>query len=295
MALSGTTLYIGGEMISLGPNQHGGIGALDTSSGGALDWNPYPTIPSGNAFVHALAVDGTTIYAGGYFSQIGGQPRNNIAALNSATGLATAWDPNATAGGYVETLLLQGTTMYAGGYFSQIGGQARSSIAALDSATGLATSWEQQLNGPVFMLANGGGTIYAGGLFANVNGRLHPFIADLDSQHTANTIQITTTASNDVTPTSATLTGTVTASDPGTAVAFEWGLHSGDYPTITLASPSPLGSTAPVVVSATLTGLRPNTTYYYRLTATSGIGRSAGAEQSFTTTGNTVFVPITLK
>ena len=35
-----------------------------------------------------------TVVAGGYFTQIGGQPRNDLAALDATSGLATAWDPN---------------------------------------------------------------------------------------------------------------------------------------------------------------------------------------------------------
>ena len=39
--------------------------------------------------VHALAVSGSTVYAGGDFTVIGGQSRNHIAALSASTGSAT--------------------------------------------------------------------------------------------------------------------------------------------------------------------------------------------------------------
>jgi len=45
--------------------------------------------------VHALAVAGDIIYAGGVFSSVGGVTRNHIAALDAATGKATDWNPNA--------------------------------------------------------------------------------------------------------------------------------------------------------------------------------------------------------
>ena len=41
-------------------------------------------------------MSGSTVYAGGGFTSIGGQARNSIAALDATTGAATAWDPNAS-------------------------------------------------------------------------------------------------------------------------------------------------------------------------------------------------------
>ena len=42
--------------------------------------------------MYALAVSGTKVYAGGIFTTIGDQTRKYIAALDAATGLATAWN-----------------------------------------------------------------------------------------------------------------------------------------------------------------------------------------------------------
>ena len=43
-------------------------------------------------------VSGSTVYAGGSFTSIGGQARNSIAALDATTGAATSWNPNADSG-----------------------------------------------------------------------------------------------------------------------------------------------------------------------------------------------------
>jgi hypothetical protein len=87
--------------------------------------------------VRALAVSGNTVYAAGNFTNIGGQARRCIAALDARTGQATSWDPNAN--NVVYTLAVNGNTVYAGGSFIAIGGQFRNRTAALDATTGLAT------------------------------------------------------------------------------------------------------------------------------------------------------------
>ncbi len=61
-------------------------------------------------------MSGTTVYAGGYFTTIGGQARSRIAALDAITGRAMAWDPCANDG--VSARVLGGGKVHAGGQFS---------------------------------------------------------------------------------------------------------------------------------------------------------------------------------
>ena len=51
--------------------------------------------PNANEWVYSIAVqaDGK-ILAGGFFTSIGGQPRNYIARLDATTGLADSFNPN---------------------------------------------------------------------------------------------------------------------------------------------------------------------------------------------------------
>jgi trimeric autotransporter adhesin len=139
-------------------------------------WAPEPSNidPDSYATVLALAVspDGNTVYAGGAFDTIGGQPRNYIAALNAAgNGDATPWDPNAN--DWVRTLAVRGTTVYAGGDFSTIGRQPRNYIAALNAAgNGDATTWNPNANDWICALAVSPDniTVYAGGFFSSTDG-----------------------------------------------------------------------------------------------------------------------------
>jgi len=183
LAVSGSTVYVGGSFRGIGGQARNSIAALNTSTGSATAWNPNAALSGGDAVVSALAVSGSTVYAAGFFTGIGGQARNNIAALDAASGLATPWNPNA--GGATPTrvfaLALSGNTVYAGGAFNSIGGQARSCIAALDAASGLATPWNPSAGGGVNALAVSGSTVYVGGAFAAIGGQMRSRIAALDA------------------------------------------------------------------------------------------------------------------
>lgn len=182
LAISGSTVYTGGDFTGMGGQSRNGIAALDAATGAPTAWNPNA---SGGrpTEIWALAVSGSTIYAGGWYTSIGGQSRRYIAALDAATGNATAWNPNANSG--VHALAISGSTVYAGGWFTQIGGQSRTAIAALDSVTGNASAWNPSPSGgsptDVQALAVSGSTVYAGGWFTSMGGQARNRIAALDA------------------------------------------------------------------------------------------------------------------
>ena len=98
LAVSGSTVYAGGNFTSIGMQSRNNIAALDASSGIPTSWNPNANGGYYSGLVSALALSGNTVYVGGTFTSIGGQSRNNIAALDASTGNATAWNPDATGG-----------------------------------------------------------------------------------------------------------------------------------------------------------------------------------------------------
>lgn len=93
LVVSGSTVYAGGKFTSIGGQFRNNIAALDASTGALTAWNPN-AIGGFSPGILALAVSGSTVYVGGQFTVIGGQLRNNIAALDISTGSATAWDPS---------------------------------------------------------------------------------------------------------------------------------------------------------------------------------------------------------
>lgn len=171
---------VDGVVYSLAPDGAGGwyFGGLFTKVGGLPrtnaahiladgrvgSWNPAP-----NFEVRALVPVGPVVYAAGFFTSIGGQVRNRIAALDATTGLATPWNPNAN--NSVLALAVSGGVVYAGGSFSNIGGQVRNRIAAVDAVTGAVTGWNPNASNTVNALAASNGLVYAGGIFTTIGGQ----------------------------------------------------------------------------------------------------------------------------
>ncbi|GAC1324879.1 MAG: hypothetical protein NVSMB25_22840 [Thermoleophilaceae bacterium] len=94
---------------------------------------------------------------------------------------------------------------------------------------------------------------------------------------------VTTGGTSAVKDTSATVAGTVNPNGQATTYSFQYGTT----PSFGFAtSPTSAGSgSSDRPVSQDLAGLRPGTTYYYRLIATNSSGTAAGATQTFKTTG----------
>jgi hypothetical protein len=181
LAVSGTTVYVGGNFTGIGGQPRNRIAALDAATGLATSWNPnasgWTSFPGNN--LNALAVSGTTVYAGGFFTTIGGQSRNCLAALDATTGLATSWNPNPL--GTLSALTVSGGTLYAGGDFTSIGMIGRHYAAAWNTSTGFLTSWNPNANSPVSCFSVNGATVYAGGGFSTIGGQTRNGLAALDA------------------------------------------------------------------------------------------------------------------
>jgi WD40 repeat protein len=81
LAVSGNTIYASGPFGSVtarnGLKQRRGLAAIDVN-GDALDWNP-----DANSSANVLAVSGETVYAGGFFTTLGGLPRFFFGAIDA--------------------------------------------------------------------------------------------------------------------------------------------------------------------------------------------------------------------
>jgi hypothetical protein len=161
LAVSGSTVYAGGEFSTAGGSTANRIAQWNGASWSALGTGM-------NGTVRALAVLGSTVYAGGEFSTAGGSAASYIAQWNGAS-----WSSVGTGTNHrVEALTVNGTDLYAGGFFSSAGGVGANRVARWDGSTWSALG--SGLGGPgnaeVYALAFAGGNLYAEGEFSTAGG-----------------------------------------------------------------------------------------------------------------------------
>jgi hypothetical protein len=136
-----------------------------------------------NSEVGALAVSGSTLYAGGSFTTAGGSAANNIAQWNGTNWSALGSGINI----YVNALAVSGSTLYAGGDFTTAGGNAANNIAQWNGSgwsalgSGLSGAGSDGYSPQVYALAVSGSTLYAGGDFttAGTNAAAYAAMANL--------------------------------------------------------------------------------------------------------------------
>jgi hypothetical protein len=174
--LSGNKVYVGGIFDSIGGQNRLGFAELDTSNGNAAVLNI--NLLGSSYSVDAMSLWDGKLYIAGSFSSVGGQSRNNLAAIDTITGNVTSWNPNANH--LVRVLLIHENKIYLGGDFTTLSGQLRNHLAAVDTF-GNITSWNPGANSIVTTMAAYGNTIYSGGAFTTAGGTTRNYFAAFDT------------------------------------------------------------------------------------------------------------------
>ena len=184
-------LYIAGDFT--GATHPDYLASVTTSSGAPSYFNGWDALSSGPVISLALNAAGTTLYAGGNFTSIGGAARFRIAALDTTTALALSWSPSVD-DGEVRSIALSHdeATLYLGGTFQTVANETRNRIAALRTNDGALTDWNPDSNNTVNVVRviNNDNLVLAGGEFTNIGGAMRRYLAMLKTQ--SDTLNATT-------------------------------------------------------------------------------------------------------
>ncbi len=188
ITIYGGLAYLAGNFTELDP---GGLGSPVTrnrlaavtldGTGTVTAWDP-----NADDRVTGMVMHGDTIYIGGYFENVGGQPRGLMAAVDRETGAVTSWSPSVD-GLRVEGMYIYGNTLYFGGYFWTVSGEARNSVAAVSILDGSLRPWNPDASDPdpscpeatVHTLGVTASRVYIGGCFRQLGGNNIPYFAVL--------------------------------------------------------------------------------------------------------------------
>ena len=123
--------------------------------------------------------------SGGTFTQVNGQPRRNLAAIDTTTGaLISGWqaDTDGT-NAKVASLAVSGDRLYVGGKYTGIDGAAKQKLAAVDVTSGDLLDWGPWLNGGVneVRVSPDGDTVWIGGEFTRIRGVERPYFGGIDA------------------------------------------------------------------------------------------------------------------
>ncbi|MSX03178.1 MAG: hypothetical protein F2813_08480 [Actinobacteria bacterium] len=182
-------LFVGGEFSFVEGSYRHNLAQLLTNPGCSEDgcvavWRPDP-----DGIVRALAVSGSVVYAGGSFSNIGGEAKDSIAALDAtiegADVTIASWtvpiqdydsDPDARGGQLIDAIAISNGAVYFGGDFTvdiqNPFGDATANAAASNivdaNQTGGVLDWVPNPNGKVRAVAVHESTVYLGGEFTEL-------------------------------------------------------------------------------------------------------------------------------
>jgi beta-propeller uncharacterized protein DUF5122 len=175
-------LLLGGGFTTIGATTRNRLAAVNAATG-ALDttW-----APSADGTVHTLrlSADGTKVFVGGAFANIGASARSRLALL-AATGSGAVdgtWKPVADADVSALSLSADGSRLFAAGAFTKLGGVKRNYLGAVGTTgAGAIDAWDPNAAMPAMAVAQSPTTIFAGGTFATVNGTARANLAAFDA------------------------------------------------------------------------------------------------------------------
>ncbi len=188
LATRENNLYVAGFFEKLDGRDIPNLARFDLSrSDGQPD---FTWIPAPNHSVEKIALNERFLYAGGYFTRVGGRPEiQHLARFDfSKNGeLDTGWiqklkpvdKPETT---WISTLAMSGNTLYAAGRFSAVNDQNIPYLVRFNPDGNLDTQWNTAIREPfagIYSLAIGNGSLYLWSTHTFVGGVYSPQFAEI--------------------------------------------------------------------------------------------------------------------
>jgi trimeric autotransporter adhesin len=171
LALSGSTLYVGGSFEQVNTTARDHLAAVDAATGDIVSWNPTAganwTSPQRVSDLEVAA--GVVFVAGEFVNGLGGATRSHLGAVDATSGLALAWNPSPSQPVW-SIEVVAGSKLAVAGGFPSIAGAIRDGIAVFDLATLLLDPFAPTIDGWVSSIDSLGTVLYACGDVDGVDG-----------------------------------------------------------------------------------------------------------------------------
>ena len=170
MAVAGDDLYVGGYFSQTGDGALTNLGNIARYDTVTKTWHALPNQGVSSA-VYALAVSGSDLYVGGYFSQTGDGALTNLGSIARYNTSTKTWHalPKQGLSNEVHTLAVLGKNLYVGGIISQTGDGTITNLGNIIRYNMEFAGWflmpNQGFNHRVEAMAVSGGNLYVGGFF----------------------------------------------------------------------------------------------------------------------------------
>jgi len=181
----GDIVYVGGTFSqAVGPNPGQTAARADLAAFCIKDGSLVSKfVANTNGQVWALTTDGTSLFAGGSFTSINGQPTNRLVKLDPITGAVdSTFNPPAIPDiVYALGYRAANASIYAGGDFSIAGNQGKKG-ASFDHVSGAVTGWNPNADARIESLeiSPDQSKVFIGGSFDNVGNASHNALARTD-------------------------------------------------------------------------------------------------------------------
>jgi hypothetical protein len=182
LAISGNRLYVGGSFATYSGSPRSNIVAVDATTG-ALDAG-FVVGAGTNSTVTSLAINGTRLYLGGYFTTYAAASRPGIAAVDSTTGTVDAGFVPGTGASGVLDITTSGSLVYLTGSFTTYNATPRAHLAAVNATSGALDPTFNPgtgLDADGEAIVVGGGRVYVGGSFTTYNGTARSRVVAVDA------------------------------------------------------------------------------------------------------------------